>query len=174
MYFKQVKYKWGIFFWASTLFLLHPLLLKRSFLISLHLCLSQTDVLQYTYSAYVFSIRIQLAYRDACICIYVFHVDSITCTSAHLHVNTLAHIDEIHFKFFYTKQVTQLICGQPRSHVLLSIFRCVQRRSPNMCTQCVHAVEMYECMYVCMYVYCLLYTSPSPRDLSTSRMPSSA
>ena len=25
-----------------------------------------------------------------------------------------------------------------------------------------------------MLVYCLLYTSPSPRDLSTSRMPSSA
>ena len=25
-----------------------------------------------------------------------------------------------------------------------------------------------------LYVYCLLYTSPSPRDLSTSRMPSSA
>ena len=24
------------------------------------------------------------------------------------------------------------------------------------------------------YAYCLLYTSPSPRDLSTSRMPSSA
>ena len=24
------------------------------------------------------------------------------------------------------------------------------------------------------YKYCLLYTSPSPRDLSTSRMPSSA
>ena len=24
------------------------------------------------------------------------------------------------------------------------------------------------------YEYCLLYTSPSPRDLSTSRMPSSA
>ena len=26
----------------------------------------------------------------------------------------------------------------------------------------------------CMYYDCLLYTSPSPRDLSTSRMPSSA
>ena len=26
----------------------------------------------------------------------------------------------------------------------------------------------------CTYVICLLYTSPSPRDLSTSRMPSSA
>ena len=25
-----------------------------------------------------------------------------------------------------------------------------------------------------MFYYCLLYTSPSPRDLSTSRMPSSA
>ena len=25
-----------------------------------------------------------------------------------------------------------------------------------------------------MFVFCLLYTSPSPRDLSTSRMPSSA
>ena len=25
-----------------------------------------------------------------------------------------------------------------------------------------------------MYMFCLLYTSPSPRDLSTSRMPSSA
>ena len=25
-----------------------------------------------------------------------------------------------------------------------------------------------------LYIYCLLYTSPSPRDLSTSRMPSSA
>ena len=25
-----------------------------------------------------------------------------------------------------------------------------------------------------LYIHCLLYTSPSPRDLSTSRMPSSA
>ena len=25
-----------------------------------------------------------------------------------------------------------------------------------------------------IFIYCLLYTSPSPRDLSTSRMPSSA
>ena len=25
-----------------------------------------------------------------------------------------------------------------------------------------------------LFIYCLLYTSPSPRDLSTSRMPSSA
>ena len=26
----------------------------------------------------------------------------------------------------------------------------------------------------CVNIFCLLYTSPSPRDLSTSRMPSSA
>ena len=28
--------------------------------------------------------------------------------------------------------------------------------------------------YSCAFIDCLLYTSPSPRDLSTSRMPSSA
>ena len=27
---------------------------------------------------------------------------------------------------------------------------------------------------IAVYLFCLLYTSPSPRDLSTSRMPSSA
>ena len=36
-----------------------------------------------------------------------------------------------------------------------------------------------ECIYIQIYAaifptHCLLYTSPSPRDLSTSRMPSSA
>ena len=31
-----------------------------------------------------------------------------------------------------------------------------------------------ESKYVTQYKDCLLYTSPSPRDLSTSRMPSSA
>ena len=30
------------------------------------------------------------------------------------------------------------------------------------------------CVYVCVCVRCLLYTSPSPRDIRTSRMPSSA
>ena len=39
--------------------------------------------------------------------------------------------------------------------------------------------DLYECLYALMsvadtYGVCLLYTSPSPRDLSTSRMPSSA
>ena len=34
---------------------------------------------------------------------------------------------------------------------------------------------VYMHMYAYVYLYiCLLYTSPSPRDLSTSRMPSSA
>ena len=28
--------------------------------------------------------------------------------------------------------------------------------------------------YLSLQIFCLLYTSPSPRDLSTSRMPSSA
>ena len=29
-------------------------------------------------------------------------------------------------------------------------------------------------LIIALCIYCLLYTSPSPRDLSTSRMPSSA
>ena len=39
---------------------------------------------------------------------------------------------------------------------------------PNKCTECVGHFDEPQC------VHCLLYTSPSPRDLSTSRMPSSA
>ena len=35
-------------------------------------------------------------------------------------------------------------------------------------------VCMYVCMYVSIYLSCLLYTSPSPRDVEESRMPSSA
>ena len=31
-----------------------------------------------------------------------------------------------------------------------------------------------DCMHRIQHEHCLLYTSPSPRDLSTSRMPSSA
>ena len=34
--------------------------------------------------------------------------------------------------------------------------------------------EVPEALKKATYVFCLLYTSPSPRDLSTSRMPSSA
>ena len=40
-----------------------------------------------------------------------------------------------------------------------------------------HASGTKFCCPVCeksLSIYCLLYTSPSPRDLSTSRMPSSA
>ena len=36
------------------------------------------------------------------------------------------------------------------------------------------AVKIYQFMKVPSARFCLLYTSPSPRDLSTSRMPSSA
>ena len=37
-----------------------------------------------------------------------------------------------------------------------------------------HVRESYRHFVVDEYQDCLLYTSPSPRDLSTSRMPSSA
>ena len=34
--------------------------------------------------------------------------------------------------------------------------------------------SMHGVLLVALFAFCLLYTSPSPRDLSTSRMPSSA
>ena len=37
-----------------------------------------------------------------------------------------------------------------------------------------HAVQHAKAGLKAIYLSCLLYTSPSPRDLSTSRMPSSA
>ena len=49
--------------------------------------------------------------------------------------------------------------------------------NPNgkITTDVVHITEDGSCVTIKAYVYsCLLYTSPSPRDLSTSRMPSSA
>ena len=38
----------------------------------------------------------------------------------------------------------------------------------------IHLIAMYEALASLQRNSCLLYTSPSPRDLSTSRMPSSA
>ena len=34
--------------------------------------------------------------------------------------------------------------------------------------------DQFDIAFNVRYLFCLLYTSPSPRDLSTSRMPSSA
>ena len=42
------------------------------------------------------------------------------------------------------------------------------------CTECVGWYEEAQCVEVCPVDCCLLYTSPSPRDRSLSRMPSSA
>ena len=36
------------------------------------------------------------------------------------------------------------------------------------------SIDSYKKIFDPLYLTCLLYTSPSPRDLSTSRMPSSA
>ena len=35
-------------------------------------------------------------------------------------------------------------------------------------------ISFFRCLLIIILIICLLYTSPSPRDLSTSRMPSSA
>ena len=47
-------------------------------------------------------------------------------------------------------------------------------RGNNGVREAIHAVFLYHAIKAGLTMGCLLYTSPSPRDLSTSRMPSSA
>ena len=62
-----------------------------------------------------------------------------------------------------------------------ALLETVARKQTNLCVSVdvtrkadLLAVVEGVAPYVCLIKTCLLYTSPSPRDLSTSRMPSSA
>ena len=66
----------------------------------------------------------------------------------------------------YVEDEFEMIVPRDPGHVSRSDFVCSRScrvQSPNKTS------PVYK-----LYIYCLLYTSPSPRDLSTSRMPSSA
>ena len=75
-------------------------------------------------------------------------------------------------------------CGLLPRHPLLSSYFLTLAVEPRVVTDCVPIVHSYmqplqllKSACVCKdwtEIACLLYTSPSPRDLSTSRMPSSA
>ena len=56
---------------------------------------------------------------------------------------------------------------------LRSCFGCLKRGS-FVLEHCKHLNETYVCKFPVNITYCLLYTSPSPRDGLLSRMPSSA
>ena len=47
-------------------------------------------------------------------------------------------------------------------------------RTPNSLKENLDELEYFKSLEADLAIVCLLYTSPSPRDLSTSRMPSSA
>ena len=62
-------------------------------------------------------------------------------------------------------------------HNMLAMYRLVQIERPKLCPRPVtNAIPNQQIWYrrKAREKICLLYTSPSPRDLSTSRMPSSA
>ena len=62
-------------------------------------------------------------------------------------------------------QLIAAVVGKPIAHSLSPLIHNTAFKQENL-DWVYHAIEVME--------DCLLYTSPSPRDLSTSRMPSSA
>ena len=89
------------------------------------------------------------------ICIFYFHVPHI---GVHKYSRLILIID-----LLYTAIAHEVL---PVS-LVDSVTAKVDDETKRPCIQYIHVV------YIMLYT-CLLYTSPSPRDLSTSRMPSSA
>ena len=85
-------------------------------------------------------------------------------TKPHVNVGTIGHID--HGKTSLTAAITKYLAlkGDAQYRAFDTIDNAPEERERGITIAIAH-VE---------YETCLLYTSPSPRDLSTSRMPSSA
>ena len=70
-----------------------------------------------------------------------------------------------------------LYCGfaenPPGAHYCLQCYRSLEDRDTSSKTSWV-SWSSFPLVLLLLFSGCLLYTSPSPRDLSTSRMPSSA
>ena len=64
-----------------------------------------------------------------------------------------------------------LVCPSVGLSVCMSVFLYV---CLSVCLSVRPSVCLSVCLCVCLSVCCLLYTSPSPRDMRRSRMPSSA
>ena len=86
--------------------------------------------------------------------------------------------EEFHavIKLVTGEEIFSLVCvdendGDP---ILLLMNPVIMKVMRNHVGQYVKVKPWMEIPSDQMYVICLLYTSPSPRDLSTSRMPSSA
>ena len=75
---------------------------------------------------------------------------------------------ELGHKGFYLKSAS----GRLSAYFVYELVSSLYKRFPDQDIT-IHAHSTFGEAPVC-YMACLLYTSPSPRDLSTSRMPSSA
>ena len=62
---------------------------------------------------------------------------------------------------------TCLYCGRPNKFITKEYVNKKWNKDNNK-------KNVFDYFFINKYIVCLLYTSPSPRDLSTSRMPSSA
>ena len=76
-------------------------------------------------------------------------------------------------KMYDCVELTQMImlemydCVELTQMIMLKMYDCVEPTQMIM-------LEMYDCVELTLCRHCLLYTSPSPRDATLSRMPSSA
>ena len=68
---------------------------------------------------------------------------------------------------------TELVGLYPKARYLCSRM-VVRAEAPDGTVEVLLSISDYDFNWLEPFWYCLLYTSPSPRDLSTSRMPSSA
>ena len=64
--------------------------------------------------------------------------------------------------------------GDEIKAILTSVYNSLQEKGYNPINQIVGYILSEDPTYITNYNNCLLYTSPSPRDRTRSRMPSSA
>ena len=91
-------------------------------------------------------------------------------------------VENSYFAEILKSTVREALMNCAETSRLLALFSCVLRLYSRMvndpCPVCVPCIVLCQIIVFMVggvtYEDCLLYTSPSPRDLSTSRMPSSA
>ena len=92
----------------------------------------------------------------------------------HVNIGTIGHVD--HGKTTLTAAITKVMAeaGGAEFQAYDQIDKAPEERARGITISTAHVEYETDNRHYAHVDCCLLYTSPSPRDLSTSRMPSSA